>query len=423
MSTLKAKSSKRKSDESLQKDVSKDAPPAKKPVFSIFEKPSAKVPPASIIWETHGTSFIVGRAYSPQTGSNIAGFDLDQTLIKVNGKHKWPKNADDWVWWSPKVPARLKELSESGHTLVLVTNQNGLEGNVPKQEEMKLKLSKICGQLQLPMWILINRSQSYYVGDAAGRHQGWKVGALKDFNNTDRKFAATLEVDFYTPEDFFLSQSCPDHMWDYGPFNPKTWPKDSPLFSPTLTPLLPASNSCEMILFVGYPASGKSSFAKKHVLSTNRYEYVNQDTLKTKDKCLKAAEESLKNSKSVVIDNTNADKATRAPYIALAKKYNIPVRCFLFMVDKHLAVHNNYFRAFHRTLVELESPRPSDSATDSDQSASSSSTPKTRDEAPRDRLSEMVFAGYTKRYQEPAIEEGFSEIKNINFVPDEETRE
>lgn len=39
----------------------------------------------------------------------------DSTLISVNGKHKWPKNSDDWIWWAPGVPARLKEVSESGY--------------------------------------------------------------------------------------------------------------------------------------------------------------------------------------------------------------------------------------------------------------------------------------------------------------------
>lgn len=32
----------------------------------------------------------------------------------------------------------------------------------------------------------IDLAESYYVGDAAGRVDGWKVGATKDFNNTDR---------------------------------------------------------------------------------------------------------------------------------------------------------------------------------------------------------------------------------------------
>ncbi|KAG0337073.1 hypothetical protein BG000_005843 [Podila horticola] len=463
-------------------------PAAKKPMFSIFEKksnvPAAKAP---IKWQTYGTSCIVGEAFDPKAHSKVASYDLDSTLISVNGKHKWPKNSDDWIWWAPGVPARLKEVSESGHALVVITNQGGLDGKQEKQEEMKLKFEKICGKLQLPMWILISmqkdhnrkpmtglwhwleakfqlegitidRSQSYYVGDAAGRHGGWKVGASKDFNNTDRKFAESLGLIFHTPEHYFLNQDCPDHKWSFGDFDPKKWPKNLPLFSPSSTPLLPSPGTCELILLCGFPASGKSSFTKKHILSTNRYEYVNQDTLKTRDKCLKAVEDSLKQSKPVVVDNTNPDVATRAPYITLAKKYNVPVRCFLFQADKDLALHNNYFRAFHRSLAEAEDavrslstssdiPAQGTSSTTTSTSTTTTTTTTTttvssgeetqetsstsskevtvtriRDEPARERISEMVFFAYAKKYQEPTLQEGFSEIKRINFVPDEDIR-
>ena len=40
--------------------------------------------------------------------------------------------------------------------MVVITNQNGLEGKKEKQKEMMLKFEKICGQLQVPMWILIS---------------------------------------------------------------------------------------------------------------------------------------------------------------------------------------------------------------------------------------------------------------------------
>ncbi|KAK3808320.1 MAG: polynucleotide kinase 3 phosphatase-domain-containing protein [Benniella sp.] len=421
-SSSSSKSKRRQKEANAAQDSS---PPSKKPVYSIFEKktsePSA---PAEVRWKTNGTSFIVGEAFKPQPGAKVAAYDLDKTLIKVNGNHKWPKNADDWVWWTPSVPKHLQKVADEGYTIVVITNQNGLDGNPDKQTEMRTKFEKICAQLRLPMWILISmqkdhnrkpmtglwhwlearfleddveidRSVSYFVGDAAGRQDGWKVGAVKDFNNTDRKFADTLNIQFHTPEHLFLNQHCPDDKWTYGTFDPKTWPKNVPLFTPSTTPLLPNPGSCEVIVFCGYPASGKSSFAQKHILSAGEYDYVNQDTLKTRDRCLKATEESLRNNRAVVVDNTNPDVPARAPYIALAKKYKVPVRCFLFTADRDLATHNNYFRACHRQWMEA---------------------------ARRERLPEMVFATYAKRYTEPTLEEGFTEIKKINFVPDEDIR-
>ena len=33
----------------------------------------------------------------------------------------------------------------------------------------------------------VDVERSFYVGDAAGRQNGWKMGAKKDWNDTDRK--------------------------------------------------------------------------------------------------------------------------------------------------------------------------------------------------------------------------------------------
>lgn len=196
-----------------------------------------------------------------------------------------------------------------------------------------------------------------------------------------------------------------------------------------------------MIVFCGFPASGKSSFAQKHILSTGQYDYVNQDTLKSKERCVKASEDSLRNKRAVVVDNTNPDVATRALYIALARKYGVPVRCFLFTADRDLAMHNNYFRACHRALMEAAEKGQSSAITTSVTTTTSSSSDgtsvttstsvtnevevmvtKVRDELPRERLSEMVFATFANRYKEPTLEEGFTEIKRINFVPDEDIK-
>jgi bifunctional polynucleotide phosphatase/kinase len=48
----------------------------------------------------------------------------------------------------------------------------------------------------------------------------------------------------------------------------------------------------EVIICVGMPASGKSSFTKK-IFEPNGYVRVNQDTLKTKEKCVKACQVAL----------------------------------------------------------------------------------------------------------------------------------
>jgi bifunctional polynucleotide phosphatase/kinase len=43
-----------------------------------------------------------------------------------------------------------------------------------------------------------------------------------------------------------------------------------------------------MVIFVGSPGSGKSTFLHNYM---SKYSRVNRDTLKTKEKCYKVAEE------------------------------------------------------------------------------------------------------------------------------------
>lgn len=61
---------------------------------------------------------------------------------------------------------------------------------------------------------------------------------------------------------------------------------------------------------VGSPASGKSTIALKLAKEQN-YNIVNQDKLKTWQKCLNKATELLDLKKRVIIDNTNRDLETR----------------------------------------------------------------------------------------------------------------
>jgi bifunctional polynucleotide phosphatase/kinase len=141
----------------------------------------------------------------------------------------------------------------------------------------------------------------------------------------------------------------------------------------------------ELIVCVGYPASGKSSFVKKHLVSKG-YTYVNQDTLKTKERCVKACQGALANNQSVVIDNTNPEIATRQLYIKLAQKYNVPVRCFYFGDNEDLAQHNNYYRALYKGA-----------------------------EQKKETLSFLAYRTFKSKLQEPTTKEGFGEVKRINF--------
>jgi len=140
----------------------------------------------------------------------------------------------------------------------------------------------------------------------------------------------------------------------------------------------------ELIVCVGFPASGKSTLSKRYLVPAG-YAHVNRDTLKTQDKCVKAASDALSNGKSVVIDNTNPSKETRASYIVLAKKAKVPVRCFLFDIKEELAHHLNYYRERLTNGEEKHVPR-------------------------------IGYNIYKKKFEPPTMAEGFAEIRSIKFV-------
>ena len=93
---------------------------------------------------------------------------------------------------------------------------------------------------------------------------------------------------------------------------------------------------------IGMPGTGKSHFAKTNYPN---YVYVNQDTLKTKARCLKATKTALQKGDTVIIDNTNGRKSNRLMYVALAKGYGYSVRYIWMNVSQELAKHCNHVRA------------------------------------------------------------------------------
>ncbi len=85
----------------------------------------------------------------------------------------------------------------------------------------------------------------------------------------------------------------------------------------------------EIVLMIGPPASGKSTRSKQLYPS---YMYVNQDTLKTKQKCIVTAREALSKRCSVVVDNTNTTSESRKDWIKLANEYGVAVSGMLLYI-------------------------------------------------------------------------------------------
>ncbi len=72
----------------------------------------------------------------------------------------------------------------------------------------------------------------------------------------------------------------------------------------------------EVVMFVGMPASGKSTFYTKY-FSPSRYVHINRDTpgMGTVAQCLVRLRSALLSGSSCVIDNTHPSRASRQPYL------------------------------------------------------------------------------------------------------------
>jgi len=227
----------------------------------------------------------------------------------------------------------------------------------------------------------INKQQSFYVGDAAGREAGWALKKKKDFSCSDRCFASNIGIAFHTPEELFLGARRAQFKWpNFDPrqlFDKKTSLTEPPTLKITI-------DKQELVILVGYPASGKSMFCREHFVAKG-YVHVNRDTLKTMEKCIKQTEQELRDGKSVVVDNLNNEKSMRKRFIDIAQHHNISCRCFVMNVTIDHARHNNRFR-------ELIGEK-------------------------HEKINEMVFNVYRTKFEEPQRDEGFNEIGRANFIP------
>ncbi|KAK4160258.1 polynucleotide kinase 3 phosphatase-domain-containing protein [Cladorrhinum sp. PSN259] len=369
----------------------------------------------------------------------IAAFDLDSTLITPASGKKHADGPGDWKWWHHSVCPKLRELYEQDYQIIIFTNQGGLtlhpdpkssSSKTPKSHadrvaHFKKKCNSVLPAIGIPdmtlyaatgkdifrkprtgMWdeMLkdlelkqeeIDLAESFFVGDAGGRIATTTVAATagvlgkakavtipKDFSCSDRNMAANIGIKYLTPEQFFLGET-----------EERKWVRDVDLekfgFSEDEDMKWEKKYEKEMVLFVGPPGAGKSTFSSKY-LSPLGYERVNQDLLKTRDKCIKVAGEALVGGRSVVIDATNPDPDTRSQWIELAKKHKTPVRCVWFKTPLELCLHNDAVRGLNRT--------------------------KEHNPEARGLLPGIAFNGFKARFKAPNKEkEGFEEVVEVEF--------
>ena len=148
-------------------------------------------------WEELDTLLIM-RYGGVNHSTKIACFDLDSTLIETVSGRKFATGPTDWKFMKG-VLEKLRSLHCDGFKIVIFTNQAKL-----KKEVFYEKIGAIASQLKVPILLMASLSKdqyrkpcigmweylverengregvdmetSFYVGDAAGRVEGWRPG-------------------------------------------------------------------------------------------------------------------------------------------------------------------------------------------------------------------------------------------------------
>ena len=296
----------------------------------------------------------------------IASFDLDWTLLKPKGNNIFSKDKNDFEF-IPSIE-KFRQLLDKNYKIVIFTNQMGIKKGKASIEDLKYKFYTLCEYYnckdiilymsieddhtrkpRLGMWELlvrnnysnINMAESFYCGDACGR--SINIFGKKDFSTSDIKFAINLNIKFITPEELFFNNT------NYLAPNKEQLIKLDKLdiiFNQTIQGNINFnfSDKQEVIFMHGPPASGKSTFIKKYLIS--KFVVINCDELKTISKIKKSIILNLNEGNSIVVDSTSNKIKYRAELLKIIPS-NILVNLIKINISKEIAMHNNMYRSLY----------------------------------------------------------------------------
>ena len=271
----------------------------------------------------------------PTMRSKMASFDYDWTLVKPKNDRTFPKDIDDWEFLYSDVIDIIKDYHKKDYMIVIFTNQT---------KEWKIEqIKNVMTSMNIPIYIVfeyekdkhkpepfmftdfvkdfsIDKSESFFVGDALGRKGDW--------SDSDKVFAENIGIKYISPEEMFYIKE------------------------EIIIPDIPLSDDLEIIIMMGYPGSGKSTIAK-HISDTNdKYVVISGDIHKTIPKMKKASLEYIGN-KSIIFDATHSSIKKRLEYINFARKHNYSVKCIHVATSMDISYKRNKYRSNKKQVPRI----------------------------------------------------------------------
>jgi predicted kinase len=98
----------------------------------------------------------------------------------------------------------------------------------------------------------------------------------------------------------------------------------------------------EAIIFIGLQGSGKTTYFMNHFAATHAH--VSRDIQQSAEREMTFVRECLRTGRSFVVDNTNATRAARGPYIREAAAAGFRVLGYFFDTPVRIAIGRNNHR-------------------------------------------------------------------------------
>jgi predicted kinase len=138
----------------------------------------------------------------------------------------------------------------------------------------------------------------------------------------------------------------------------------------------------ELVIFIGLQASGKTTYYHMHFAAT--HVHISLDRLRNNSRPerrqAQLVADALQAGHSVVVDNTNATAAKRAPLVALGRAYGAAIVGYSF------------------------------------ESLISASLVRNRQRAGRERVPDVAIYAAAKRLERPAYAEGFDQLYHVRIA-------